>query len=142
MKIYKVEEITDQIVVAFERLIPQLADDLQASSRSGLEALIATESSILFLAEIDDCIVGTVTLLISMMPSGKKGRIEDVIVDAQVRGKGVAMAMMQVVIDYAREAGIHKLDLTSNPQRVAAHKLYEKCGFVKRETSIFRLELK
>lgn len=141
MKIYKAEKITNQIVLAFERLMPQLAKELDAPSKEYLERMIGREDINLFLAEIEDQIVGTVTFIINELPSGRKGRIEDVIVDADARGKGVAREMMQTVIDFAKAEGLHKIDLTSNPARVAAHKLYDACGFVKRDTTVFRLEI-
>ena len=142
MKIYKVEEMTQRVVVAFERLMPQLAEDLKAPSEAYLEKMIAREDVNLFLAELDDEIVGAVTLIINEMPSGRKGRIEDVIVDSAARGRGVARQMMDTVIDFAKAEGLEKIDLTSNPIRVAAHKLYDACGFVKRDTAVFRLEIK
>lgn len=141
MKIYKVENITDEVVEAFNRLIPQLSSSLESPTKEDLESMLQVQGHILFLAEIDGKIIGTVTLIICVQPSGKKGHIEDVIVDASARGHGVALQMMQAAIDYARKGGVAKLDLTSNPQREAAHRLYEKCGFEKRDTSVFRLNL-
>lgn len=141
MNIYKVDKITPEILDAFKRLIPQLSGTLKAPSQADLEAVIKAEGNYLFMAEIDGEIVGTTTLLINVMVSGIKARIEDVIVDTASRGQGVAMQLMQVAIACAKECGVEKLDLTSGPHRQAAHRLYEKCGFVKRDTYVFRLDL-
>lgn len=141
IKIYKLDKITPTLVTAFEKLMPQLADGLTIPDEVYLKKMVEDKDINLFVAELDGEIVGTLTLIITNMLSGRKGRIEDVIVDEKVRGKGVANRIMQHSIDYAKQEGVEKIDLTSSPSRIAAHKLYEKCGFVKRETSVFRLDL-
>lgn len=141
MNIYKVEKITPEIVDAFKKLMQQLSSTLKAPGQTELETVIKAEGNYLFMAEINGEIVGTTTLLINVMASGIKARIEDVIVDTASRGQGVAMQLMQVAIDCAKECGVEKLDLTSGPHRQVAHRLYEKCGFVKRDTYVFRLDI-
>ena len=46
------------------------------------------------------------------------------------RGRGVGTALMQACIDWAREAGVHKLCLEVFPWNEAAVALYRKFGFV------------
>ena len=41
-------------------------------------------------------------------------------------------------LDAAKEMGASYLQLTCAPFRVSAHKLYERCGFEKRETDVYR----
>ncbi|HAC72525.1 MAG TPA: GNAT family N-acetyltransferase, partial [Porphyromonadaceae bacterium] len=64
--------------------------------------------------------------------------IEDVVVDENARGKGVAASLVYHALKVAREKGIEKVDLTSTPARVAANRLYQKLGFRKRETNVYR----
>jgi len=45
------------------------------------------------------------------------------------------------MIDRARELGCTTVDLTSRPSREAANRLYQRVGFVQRETNIYRFEL-
>ena len=59
-----------------------------------------------------------------------------------MRGKGIGEKLTQFAIDYAVEQGFAEIDLTSNPTRVAANKLYQKLGFVLRETNIYRLNIR
>ena len=67
--------------------------------------------------------------------------IESVVVSSQCRGKGYGKALMQHMIDVAKNMGIHHIQLTSNPKRVAANKLYQDMGFVKYETNCYKMML-
>lgn len=46
------------------------------------------------------------------------------------RGKGVGRALLGASIDWAREAGAHKVELQCWPHNDAARRLYEGMGFV------------
>jgi ribosomal protein S18 acetylase RimI-like enzyme len=72
------------------------------------------------------------------VPSGLKAWVEDVIVDESARGKGVATALIEHALQVAREKGAFKVDLTSLPRRIAANRLYQKIGFEKRESNMYR----
>lgn len=60
--------------------------------------------------------------------------IEDVCVSSKFRGMGIGKALMEEAIKRCD----NYITLTSRPERVAAHKLYEKLGFVKRNTDVFK----
>jgi len=55
--------------------------------------------------------------------------------------KGIGRHLMNAALDYAKNDGIEKVDLTSSNQRIAAHEHYIKLGFKKRDTTVFRYEL-
>ena len=86
-------------------------------------------------------IVGTLTLVLFRSPSGARGWIEDVIVDEEARGNGVGEALVDAAIDLARRSNARTLDLTSNPTREAANRLYVRCGFEQRTTNVYRFSL-
>jgi ribosomal protein S18 acetylase RimI-like enzyme len=44
-------------------------------------------------------------------------------------------------VSHARAQGARTIDLTSNPTREAAHRLYEKAGFKIRDTRVYRYPL-
>lgn len=142
MKISTVTEITDKTVEALHRLLPQLLPSAQLPDKGYLEAMINSGAAILFVAEVDDKIVGTLTLAVYNTPLvEKKAWIEDVVTDENVRGKGIGRQLIAAALDYARKEGIGKVDLTSSNDKTAAHILYEKTGFKKRDTTVFRFEL-
>ncbi|GAA4430241.1 GNAT family N-acetyltransferase [Acidovorax lacteus] len=55
--------------------------------------------------------------------------VEDVVVDAGHRGRGIGRQMMAHAMAQARAAGCYKLALSSNRRRAAAHAFYESLGF-------------
>ncbi|MDU1904595.1 MAG: GNAT family N-acetyltransferase [Dysgonomonas sp.] len=141
MKINIVTEITDEIVEAFGRLLPQLSSSAILPDKKYLEKIIESPVLTLFVAEDQDRIVGTLSLIVYEIPTGTKAWIEDVVTDEAARGKGVARKLVEAALVHIRIQGIKKVDLTSSNDRVAAHELYRKTGFEKRDTSVFRIEL-
>jgi GNAT superfamily N-acetyltransferase len=55
--------------------------------------------------------------------------IENVVVDAGARGKGIGESLIRQAIELAREEGCYRVSLTSNKRRQDAHKFYERLGF-------------
>jgi ribosomal protein S18 acetylase RimI-like enzyme len=55
--------------------------------------------------------------------------VEDVVVAAEYRGKGIGRRMMEHAAAQARAAGCYKLVLSSNRHRERAHAFYESLGF-------------
>ncbi|WP_027125962.1 GNAT family N-acetyltransferase [Gelidibacter mesophilus] len=139
MKIYKLTTVTDKVVTAFEKLIPLLAPDVVLPTKEDLEAIVGSGNTLLFIAEDANEIVGTLTLVVNKIPTGDKIWIEDVVVDTSVRGKGVGIKLMDFSMTYAKNKRMKSINLTSSPERVAANTLYQKLGFVKRETNVYRL---
>lgn len=85
------------------------------------------------------------TLVLVIVPNlSHRGRpyaiIENVVVDEGARSQGIGGALVRHAIDEARGAGCFKVSLTSNKRRPAAHRFYERLGFV-RTHEAFRLDL-
>jgi ribosomal protein S18 acetylase RimI-like enzyme len=140
-----VEEATavdDELVAAFARLTPQLSSSNPSPGRAELEEIVASPATALLLAR-DDAgqIVGSLTLALFRIPTALRAWIEDVVVDEAARGQGVGEALNRAALDRAREAGAKTVDLTSRPSREAANRLYQRLGFVERETNVFRYDL-
>ncbi len=131
-------DATPELVDALNRLVPQLSSSATVLTREDVERLIESPVTYLFTATSDSAIVGTLTLVIFTIPSGRRAWIEDVIVDEASRGCGVGEALTTAALDEARRHGVRTVDLTSRPSRVAANSLYQKLGFVVRETNVYR----
>jgi ribosomal protein S18 acetylase RimI-like enzyme len=97
--------------------------------------------SVLFAARVDSKIVGLLTLVVFRIPTAVRAWIEDVVVDESARGKGVGEALNRAALDEARRRGAKTVDLTSRPSRAAANRLYQRIGFVARETNVYRYDL-
>lgn len=131
----------DELVEAFVRLVPQLSSSNPPPSREQLEEIVAAESTVLFVARVDGRIMGALTLAVFRIPTGLRAWIEDVVVDTDARGHGVGEALNRAALDEARRRGAVTVDLTSRPSREAANRLYQRLGFVARETNVYRYEL-
>jgi ribosomal protein S18 acetylase RimI-like enzyme len=86
-------------------------------------------------------IAGSLTLAVFRIPTGVRAWIEDVVVDGSARGHGVGEALNKAALDEARLRGAVTVDLTSRPSREAANRLYQRLGFVARETNVYRYTL-
>jgi ribosomal protein S18 acetylase RimI-like enzyme len=135
-------EVTSELIAAFVALIPQLSSSSPATSRDELQDIVDSEASTLFVArDGDGRIVGSLTLAIFRIPTGVRAWIEDVVVDASVRGKGAGDALVDAAITKAGAAGAKTVDLTSRPTREAANRLYVRKGFELRTTNVYRRTL-
>ena len=137
-------EVTDELVAAFERLIPQLSRSNPPPTRDEVAAMVASDASVVLIARDPgkgDAIVGSLTLVLFRIPTGVRAWIEDVVVDGESRGRGVGEALNLAALDRARAAGATTVDLTSRPSREAANRLYQRIGFEPRETNVYRFTL-
>ena len=141
MHITQATTVSDELVAAFARLVPQLSSSAQVLTRAELEAIVESPATTILLAEEDGgAVIGSLTLALFRTPTGTRAWIEDVVVDESARGQGAGEALVAEAIRLAAEAGARTVDLTSRPSRDAANALYEKIGFRMRETNVYRYD--
>jgi ribosomal protein S18 acetylase RimI-like enzyme len=133
--------VTDELVEAFGRLLPQLSHSAVPLGRAGLGRVVSSGANTLLIARVDGRIVGTLTLVMTPLASGFRALVEDVIVDAEARGHGVGKALVEHALRVAEDAGARTVDLTSRASREAANRLYLRVGFRRRETNVYRFML-
>jgi ribosomal protein S18 acetylase RimI-like enzyme len=146
IEIAEATEVTDELVAAFERLVPQLSRSNPPPTRDELAAIVGSPASILLIAvehadAADDVVLGSLTLAWFRIPTGVRAWIEDVVVDEAARGKGVGEKLNRHALEVARSLGARTVDLTSRPSREAANRLYQRIGFEPRETNVYRYSL-
>lgn len=130
-------EASDDLMQAIGRLLPQLAPQLEGPSRETLERIVGGPCSALFTARFGERIAGMLTLAWYDAPSGRKAWVEDVAVDAGLRGRGAGEMLLRAALAHARRIGAGRVMLTSAPHRTAARALYRKMGFSEAETAVF-----
>lgn len=140
VEIEHADDVDDELVAALARLVPQLSSSPPPTAEQ-LAEIVDSPASVLFLARLDGAIVGTLTLATYRIPTGLKAWIEDVIVDASASGRGIGEALNRAAIDEARRRGAKDVGLTSRPSREAANRLYQRIGFERRETNVYRYSL-
>jgi len=144
MDVFEITQVTDEIVEAFQRLVPQLSSSNPPPTRAELEDLVGSRASILLGVrdpDRDNMLVGSLTLAVFRVPTGIRAWIEDVVVDGESRSKGIGELLTRAAIERAKEEGAVTVDLTSRPSREAANRLYVRVGFVARQTNIYRYNI-
>ena len=144
IEIERVTRVSDELVEAFELLMPQLTRFSPVPTREELEDLLSSGSSTLVAARAgpDGPIQGLLTLVLFRTPAGVHAWIEDVVVDEAARGQGIGAALTRAGLDLAARRGAKTVNLTSRPAREAANRLYQRLGFVRRETNLYEYKLK
>ena len=141
--ISEAREVDLDLVSTFANLTPQLSSSAPAPSADELASIIAQPGTTLFIARDDDTgeIVGTLTLVVFPIPTGRRAWIEDVIVDSAASGQQLGERLSQAALDKAKELGCRTVELTSRPSREAANHIYKKLGFEQRDTNVYRFSL-
>lgn len=133
--------VTDELVDAFRSLIPQLSQSSPPPTREALATIITDPNTHLLIAQNDETIVGSLTLIIFRSPTGVRARIEDVVVAESARGTGLGRRLTDAAIEQARSIGAKAIGLTSRPSREAANGLYQSMGFEQRNTNVYEMKL-
>jgi ribosomal protein S18 acetylase RimI-like enzyme len=141
MIIKEITEATPQVHTAIEQLLTQLTKKSVLFSMNDFQEIVKASSSILLGAFENNMLIGMLTLALIKIPVGMQCRIEDVVVDKTQRGKGIGEALTIRALKIAENIGVKKVSLSSNPNRVAANKLYQKLGFKLRETNSYLYEV-
>lgn len=143
MKVERMTEATAELHAALARLLPQLNSTLPVPDMARLERLLADPDVTLLVARDGDEIVGTTTVIVYTTPFWIKARLDEVVVDASARGRGVGEALVKAALDVGRANGAQVAELQSGrgPAREAAHRLYARLGFKIRDSDVMRIVL-
>jgi GNAT superfamily N-acetyltransferase len=142
VRIERVTEATAEVQAALGELLPQLNPRLPLPTMERLRAIVGDPAVTLLLARDGREIVGTTTVIVYTTPFWIKARLDEVVVDATARGKGVGAALVEASLDLAREKGAQVVELQSGAQREEANRLYPRMGFKLRETNVYRLVIR
>jgi len=136
--IYKeIDEFAPQIYSEIASLLRQLTSEAINFSSENFKTILKNDNTFLLGAFDENKLVGILTLIIYQIPTGKNGRIEDVVVDESYRGKKIGEQLSLMAINKGKELNLDKMFLTSNPKRIAANKLYQKIGFLLGKTNSY-----
>jgi GNAT superfamily N-acetyltransferase len=143
IEIERAAAATPALQQALAHLLPQLNPTLPVPDIARLRRLIADPAVTLLIARDGEEIVGTTTVIVYTTPFWIKARLDEVVVDAAARGKGVGEALVRAALEIGREQGAQVAELQSGrgQQRDAAHRLYDRLGFKIRDTDVMRIVL-
>lgn len=135
-------KLNEKDISRINELLKQLSPNAKLIGRKDIRRILKTGYILAIRnTEKDNEIIGMGTLVFFEILNGFVSRVEDVVVDEKYRGKGFGKRIVEGLITKAKEIGCKHIDLTSSPHRVEANGLYQKLGFEKRETNIYRLKL-
>lgn len=97
--------------------------------RRYLKAIRRWAHAAVFVAEADGRVVGRLSVARDQHPASPHVADLGLMVAADRRGQGVGRALLAAAVDWAREAGVTKLELHVFPWNEPAIRLYERFGF-------------
>jgi len=110
----------------------RVEDPLPKDYYAAFDAIAASPSNHLYVAEVDGEIVGTLQL--TFIPGldylgAERMLIEAVRVARHRRNAGLGKAIITEAVENARRRGCQLVELTSSARRKHAHRFYERLGF-------------
>ena len=124
-------------------------DQFESADAAALEArfreLFASPDAKIWVAELDGAVVAYAVALhqrrpaFTAMPAREWCDIDQIVVTARARRRGVATALMQAVVVDARASGLPDIELNSWAFNQDAHRAFEAFGFAPKAV---RFELK
>lgn len=132
-------EPSSEVEEAVKNLAKKIGNNYKELTTQDFHDMITSPNITVLAAKDGEAIIGMITVLVYRIPYVKKAYLDDLVVDEAYRGHGIAKQLMKQAIDLAKEKGAAYIDLTARPERVAGNSLYEKFGFKKRETNVYRL---
>ena len=97
--------------------------------RRYLKAIRRWEHAAVFVAEADGQVVGRLSVSRDQHPASRHVADLGLMVAAERRGQGIGRGLLEAAVDWARAAGVTKLELHVFPWNEPALRLYERFGF-------------
>jgi ribosomal protein S18 acetylase RimI-like enzyme len=142
VRVDRIDTLEPGLLEGITVLLRQLSTSNRNVSATDLDEIIKSSVTELLVARTDAKIVGMLTLVLVRIPTKLRAQIEDVVVLDSFRGKGIGEALIRAALRSAELAGAAAVDLTSRPSRASAGRLYERVGFIRRETDVYRISLR
>ncbi|MGB6154026.1 MAG: GNAT family N-acetyltransferase [Pricia sp.] len=139
VEILKKTDINDTVRQQITELYKQLNDSLK---QCPLHQILQEDNHVIFaICTVEQEIVGIALLATYKVISGRRGMIEDVVVDIEHRGKGIGRRLMEKLLEEAKNKHLDSVMLFSGHHREAAINLYKSLGFSQRDSGVYNLKL-
>ncbi|MDF0488987.1 GNAT family N-acetyltransferase [Sphingomonas sp. H39-1-10] len=125
-------------------IVAMLADDIKGAARedaslpldpgyfAAFAAISADPKMRLVVAEFEGLVVGTVQIAVLPGLSRKgasRGHLEAVRIASDMRGQGLGAELVHWAVEQCRAAGCGMVQLTTQRDRIDAHRFYERLGW-------------
>lgn len=132
MKRYNIiQEIEERDLKQLQQLLKNVFNNCISYERMKNLYKISKENKGIYILGyyINDSLVGTLTLNILILPSGKEATIWDLAIKEEYRRLSIATRLMNKAEEIAKEENITRIWLFSGFHREGAHELYRKLGY-------------
>jgi ribosomal protein S18 acetylase RimI-like enzyme len=137
--ILKIQDLTPNRETLISNLFKQLGGEKE---QTNLKEVLEEENRItLAFCEDNNEVIGIASMCTYKVISGKKGWIEDVVVDEQYRGQGIGRKLMEKLLEEGKKKGLTEILLFTEDHRIPAIKLYSDLGFQLKESRIYTLKI-
>jgi GNAT superfamily N-acetyltransferase len=135
----------EAVMRLYEQLHPKDPVRRDAGGAEVFTQILTTPGLRLFVLEVDGKVVATTYL--NLIPNLTRGLapyavIENVVVDAELRGTGLGKRIMAGTVQAATDAGCYKVMLMTGSRRESTHAFYKACGFDAGEKTAYVLKPK
>jgi ribosomal protein S18 acetylase RimI-like enzyme len=134
----------DQVGILAERVYRQGGWADERYSKVLLDGRSRIEDATVFVAVADGAVVGTVTLgrpgtRFANVAQAGEAEVRMLAVDEAARGRGIARLLMDACEGLARDDGLAAVVLSTEPDMLAAHRLYQRRGYVRQPERDWRI---
>lgn len=141
LKIVQLKKADVSVLSDIRTLLKQLSTQIGTATPAGLKKMLGNPDIEIWVARDGARVVGMGTLIVLHKLYVISSNVEDIVVNEEYRGQGLGMALMKKLLERARAHGAERVEFTSNPSRTAGNTMYQKLGFEKRDTNVYRLKL-
>ena len=115
----------------------------EAETTHNIELAEESGQDIVYVATLNNNVVGWIHIFYSLkIESRSFCEIGGLIVDENVRGKGIGGMLIMKAVEWSKNRSSETLRVRTNVIRLETHKFYEKMGFVlKKQQSVFGMSL-
>ena len=134
------EDLTPAVVDAVSILLLQLGNSRRKMDKARLLEIVNQDQTRIYVALLDNDVVGMLTCTLQSLPSRRSMIIEDVVTRDNLRRRGIGRTLVETAIAWARECDVDTVDVTTSPRREPANRMYPALGFDQRDLNVYRLE--
>ncbi len=126
---YKIRNAAVRDLSIVKALYQQLAPEVSHLDRD-FSALLSDPNALCLILEERARPIGTVICYVRpSLSSGRKMVIDDIVIDADHRGRGYGRALMRHCISLAKGQGLDCVELSCSLTKPELHRFYEDLGF-------------
>jgi GNAT superfamily N-acetyltransferase len=129
------------ILALYRHLNPDDPDPDAARAEAAWSAIVSAPMMTVFVAEADDRLVSSCTLVIvpNLTRAARPyGLVENVVTHAEYRNRGLARSVLKTALDAAWAAGCYKVMLATGSKNPETLRFYEQSGFERGGKTFFQ----